>query len=238
VRVDPFRIQFLTVSLDSQVALTLVGLIVAGLLVGKAARQTGVGLGAGRWWDLVFAGVVGARLVWVATHANYFLRQPLQIVVIQDGGLSAVGAALAGVYWVWRFCRADDAPDWRRTVDLLAVGVLTACLFERVGCALTTCGSGPLSAQPWAMLRGDAWHTPLALAQVIALAAALTIAVETLRRPGAAFLTLLASLGLGELIAVAAGRGSVESALALAIIAGSYGAARSLARPRSRPASA
>ena len=84
MRLDPFRIQILTLSLDSQIVLTLVGLVVAGLVVRQAARHEGLGVSAGHWWDLVFAAVVGARLVWVITHAGYYLRQPLQAVVVLE----------------------------------------------------------------------------------------------------------------------------------------------------------
>src|SRR5262245_15112995 len=100
------------------------GLVVAGLLFRRAARQPGLGLSAGHWWDLVFAAVVGARLLWVLTHPAYYLRQPLQALVILDGGLYVTGLALGAVYWVWRLCRADDAPPWRAVVDLVALGVL------------------------------------------------------------------------------------------------------------------
>jgi hypothetical protein len=222
VRLDPLRVQILTLSLDSQTVLTIVGLVIAGLMLRQAARQAGAGLSAGHWWDLVFAAVVGARLVWVITHAEYFLRQPLQVVVILDGGLSATGLALGAVYWVWRLSRADDAPPWRSVVDLIAIGVLTTGLFERVGCALTTCGTGPTSALPWAILRGDAWHAPLALAQVIVLAVGLMVAAETLRMRGVAFVTILGALALAEVVAVWAGRPSADSAVALGILAAIY----------------
>jgi hypothetical protein len=93
---------------------------------------------------------------------------------------------------------------------------------DRVGCALTTCGTGPMSEHPWAVLRGNEWRAPLALAQVIVLAVALTVAAETFRMRGATFVTMLAGLVLAEVVAVPAGRTSAESAVALGVLAVSY----------------
>ncbi|WP_291990719.1 prolipoprotein diacylglyceryl transferase family protein [Luteitalea sp.] len=218
MRLDPFRIQILTLSLDSQIVLTLVGLVIAGVVFRQSARQAGFGLSTSHWWDLVFAAVVGGRLIWVVTHAEYYLRQPLQIVVILDGGLHAVGLALGAACWSWRFSRTGDAPPWRSVVDLVAIGILTTYLFERVGCALTTCGTGPASELPWAILRGDEWHTPMALEQVIVLAVVLIVAAETLRVRGAVFITILAAFTLAEGIAFVDGRPSVEGLVALAAL--------------------
>jgi prolipoprotein diacylglyceryltransferase len=129
VRLDPFRIQILTLSLDSQVVLLILGLFVAGLVVRQAARQAEINLGAGHWWDLVFTAVVGGRLVWVVAHADYYLRQPLQIVVILDGGVHATGLVLGAAYGTWRLASGDTTVPWRRVADLLALGVLTTFLF-------------------------------------------------------------------------------------------------------------
>jgi prolipoprotein diacylglyceryltransferase len=223
VRLDPFRIQVLTVSLDSQIVLTVFGLVVAGLLVRKAARQQGLDVSVGDWWDLVLYAVVGGRLLWVVGHPAYYLRQPLQSLVILDGGLSTAGLALGAAYWVWRHWRAvgpaTDTPSWRRVVDLVAVGVLTALLFERAGCALTTCGAGPASDLPWAMLRGDGWQMPLALEQVGVLAVALAVSTETLGRRGAAFATMLVALTLVALVELLAGRPVMEPVLVLGVLA-------------------
>lgn len=221
MRLDPFRVQVLTVSLDSQVVLTLVGLLVAGVVFRQAARQEGVQLTAGDWWDLVFSSVVGGRLAWIATHAEYYLRQPLQAGVILEGGLHTIGLALGAAYWIWRHRHPDELP-WRHVVDLVALGVLTAFLFERVGCVLTTCGTGPSSEVPWAILRGDQWYAPLALEQVVVLAVALIASVESLRMRGAAFITAIATLFLVELITFLAGRLLIESVMALTLLVALY----------------
>ena len=215
MRPDPFRIQLLTLSLDSQAVLTVVGLVAAAFVFRLAARRVSLDLRAGHWWDLVTVSAVGGRLLWVATHADYYLRQPLQVVVIVDGGLHPLGLALGAAYWVWRLGRPCEGIPWRLVVDIVAVGTLTTLLFERVGCALTTCGAGPASALPWALLRGAEWREPVALEQVFVLAIALAVSAEVLRVRGAAFATALAALALVELVAFATGSLSLEWTLAL-----------------------
>lgn len=216
---DPFRIQLLTLSLDSQAVLTVVGLVVTAFVFRLAARRLALDLRAGHWWDLVTVSVVGARLLWVVTHADYYLRQPLQVVVIVDGGLHPLGLALGAAYWVWRLGRADDrsgdSTPWRLAADLVAVGTLTTFLFERAGCALTTCGAGSASVLPWALQRGAEWREPVALEQVVVLAVALAVSVEALRVRGAAFAMALVALALIELVALAAGSFSLEWMLVL-----------------------
>jgi prolipoprotein diacylglyceryltransferase len=230
VRLDPFRIQVLTVSLDSQVVLTLVGLVVASVVFRQSARQQGLDLRAGDWWDLIFASVVGARLAWIVTHAEYYLRQPLQAVVVLDGGLHTIGLALGAAYWVWRHSQTQSPPR-QRVVDLVAIGVLTTFLFERAGCALTTCGTGPASELPWAILRGDQWYAPMALEQVVVLAVALIASVETLRIRGAAFAIALGALFLAETIAFLSGRPSVVDVVALTVLWVMYAMVSRLSMP-------
>jgi prolipoprotein diacylglyceryltransferase len=218
MRLDPFRIQVLTLSLDSQFVLILVGLAAAGWMFGKAARRHELDLGAGHWWDLAIYAAVGGRLLWIVGHPDYYLRQPLQAVVILDGGLSTVGLALGAGYWIWRSSRIENAAPWWLLVDLVAIAALTALLFERVGCALTTCGSGPVSQVPWAMLRGDAWQMPMALEQVAVLAVALAVGVEAMHRRRAAFATALVAWVLVETIELWAGRSVIEGVLTLAAL--------------------
>lgn len=233
MRLDPFRIQVLTVSLDSQAILTISGLVAAGLVFRQAARQSGLGLGAGDWWDIAIAAVLGARLLWVVTHPAYYLRQPLQVVVVLDGGLHPLGLALGAAYGVWRLGRPGGAAPWRLAADLAAIGILTTLLFERTGCALTMCGAGPPSDLPWALLRGHEWRAPVALGQVVVLAVALVASAELLRRRGAATSIALAALALSEVVALAAGTGSLEVLLAVGALAAAFLAAGRLARSRS-----
>lgn len=254
--VDPFRIQFLTVTLDSQVVLTLVGLVLAGLAFGQAARRDGLhAIGAGAWWDVATAAVIGARAVWVLTHLDYYLRGPLQALVVTDGGLHPVGLVLGAAYGTWRLgspsreregqrvvgtegtsslppgegqkasvdsgrgalSTTPDAAGWRRLVPLVALGTLVTFLFERTGCALTTCGGGPPTEVAWALVRGTELRQPVALYQVAVLASALLLVTEVPRVWARTLAITLTALALVEIISIAAGSRGVEGLVALTL---------------------
>ena len=215
MRPDPFRIQLLTLTLDSQAVLTVVGLLAAALVFRLAARREGLDLRAGHWLDLVTASLIGARLLWVATHVEYYLRQPPQILVIIDGGLHPLGLVLGAAYWIWRFVGSSQNMPWRALVDIVAIGALTTFLFERAGCALTTCGAGPQTELPWALYRGAELREPLALEQLIVIGATLALSVEFGRVRGAAFGMAWLAFGLVEYIGLVAGSSSLQGFVAI-----------------------
>ena len=222
---DPFRIQFLTVALDSQVVLTAVGLLVAGLAFGLAARRAGLpDLSAGAWWDVVTWAIVGGRALWVILHFDYYLRGPLQALVFTDGGLHPVGLVLGAGYAIWRLARQQPGGTRRQILECAAVAVLVTFLFERAGCALTTCGGGLPTDAPWALQRGDELRQPVALVQTIVLAGALLLATEVPRIAGRAFPVTVVALILVEILEVAwAGQG-MDALAALLLVGGSWAA--------------
>lgn len=231
---DPFRIQVLTLSLDSQAVLTLVGLVVAGLVFRLAAGHEGVDLRAGDWWDVVTWAIVGGRLVWVLTHPTYYLSAPLQTVVITDGGLHPVGLVLGAAYAVRRLRRRTPRSSWRLVVDLVALAAVVTLIFERAGCALTTCGGGALTDLPWALLRGDERRQPVALYQLVVLAPTLLIMADVRAVRGSGFWLAFGALGIIELLSLLLGSGSTGDVLALGAALALYlVAGRRAARSRS-----
>lgn len=219
---DPFRIQVLTLTLDSEAVLLIAGLAVAGVVFRLAARRAGLDLRIGDWWDVVVAAVVGARLLWVVTHADYYLRGPLQVVVITDGGLHPLGLVLGAAYALRGLRRRAAGASWRSLVDLIALAALATFLAERAGCALTTCGGGAPTDLPWALRRGEEWRQPLALYQVAILSAALLLAVRPRGPVGSTFAIGLVAFGLVELVAPLAGGGPPAGLLAVGAAAALY----------------
>lgn len=215
--IDPFRIQLLTLALDSRVVLTLVGFVVAGFTFRQAAQVGGLPhLTASTWWDIVTAAIVGARGLWVLTHWEYYLRGPLQVLVLTDGGLHPVGLVIGAAYAVWRLTRAERATGAGRTIlAVVAVATLVAAVLERTGCALTTCGDGSLTNVGWALQRGDALRHPVALYQVGILAGALVLATEVRRLARYAFPVALAGFALSEVVGFVWGNQGAEGITAL-----------------------
>jgi hypothetical protein len=153
----------------------------------------------------------------VATHLDYYLRGPLQVVVIIDGGLHPVGLVLGAAYWMRGLRRRAPQLSWRLVIELVALGTVIAFLLERTGCALTTCGAGPVSDLPWALQRGEEWRQPLALYQVVVLSIALLLITGVREVRGSAFGVAFAALTLVELISLALGARSMDGLVALGV---------------------
>jgi len=218
---DPFHLQLLTISLDSQIVLAAVGIVVAGALFGRAASQGGLPvLGASDWFNLVFVALVGSRGVWLATHLDYYLRAPLQLAAFTDGGLTAVGLVLGMSYGIWRLRRGESAVSWRTIVDLAASATLIALTWERAGCALTSCGAGPPADLAWALQRSDVLRQPVALYQVAILAPAALLASERRWQVGQRFWITLAAVAATTVVGEQWGNQSALDELVAELLAG------------------
>ncbi len=201
---DPFRLQVLTVSLDSQVVLAVLGVLVAGLVARDRAR--GLGWGPGGVWDASLSvatwGIVAGRLGWVATHLEYYLRAPLQVAALGDGGF-LFGTAVLGAGWaLWREGRALDLPA-EELGRIVAPAAAAAFLLDRAGCALTACGSGQAASVPWALVRSGVSLHPVGLYGVaLWLGAWLALWRWGRTAPAAvSWLALLAALALDRAVA-------------------------------------
>lgn len=213
---DPFRVQFLTVSLDSEVVLALVGVVVAGLLARDGFRR--LGRSTDGVWDMTlhiaFWTMAGARLGWIAMHLDYYGRAPLQVAAIGDGGfLFGTGVlAAAGLLWRQRRSLGLTWQDWGLVV---APAMAAALVLDRAGCALTACGAGQTSEVPWALVRSGASFHPVGLYSVAIWAAAWL----ALRRPPAplrheSWLVLLAAVTAERAVAWSVGRDGADGLLA------------------------
>lgn len=226
---DPLRLQFLTVSLDSEIVLALVGILVAGLVARDGARRLGLAPADG--WDVALDvaqwSVLGARLGWVLTHIGYYARAPVQVVAIGDGGLVFATGALAAV---WQLGRLRVRLGWT-AADLARVGapaIAAALLLDRVGCALTACGTGLPTSAPWALVRSGVAVHPVGLYGVVIwlLAWAALRSPALWRRPQLAWPVLLGCLLLDRATAWALGHDGVEGVLATAALLAAVAAAR------------
>src|SRR6266508_1217651 len=125
-------------------AISWYGLAVAtGILVGawlttrEAARK---GLPVEPIMDLMVwisvGGVVGARLLYVLDRWDFFVKNPFQILAINTGGLSIMGAilggALTGALLAWR-----RGLPIRRLFDTFAPGIVLGQAIGRFGCLFT-----------------------------------------------------------------------------------------------------
>lgn len=95
---------------------------------------------------LLGAGIIGARAVYVALNFNYYLSNPLEMVMFTHGGLSWFGGlifGLAAALAYFKFKRLDAYLMF----DLIAPFAALAQGIGRIGCFLNGCCFGKESAR-------------------------------------------------------------------------------------------
>ncbi len=82
------------------------GFLVAILVAGREAKR--LGLAEGHFFDLCFymliAAIVGSRLLFVLVDPGFFLKNPLKIFAIWEGGLVFHGGLIAALATAFFTC--------------------------------------------------------------------------------------------------------------------------------------
>lgn len=93
---------------------------------------------------IVVSGVIGGRIFYVLTNLGDYLRNPLEIIMLQHGGLSWFGGlmlgSIAGVIYV-----KNKKLPLLKILDLLAPFVALGQAIGRIGCLLNGCCFGKAS---------------------------------------------------------------------------------------------
>jgi phosphatidylglycerol:prolipoprotein diacylglycerol transferase len=142
---------WLPVPIYSYGVMLTTALVVGWFLAMRLASNDGIrqeDAGAIYMWTAVWA-IVGARLLYVITQPHEF-SGPIDVVMLNRGGLVAYGGLLGGFFASWYGC-------WRRKIELLrwadvsAPSVILGTAITRIGCLLFGCDYGKLSDVPWAI---------------------------------------------------------------------------------------
>jgi phosphatidylglycerol:prolipoprotein diacylglycerol transferase len=98
----------------------------------------------------LIAGVVGARLFFVIHYFDQFRDDPLNVFAIWNGGLELLGGVLLAIAVILFYIWYHKLP-MRHYLDVLAVGLMLALVFGRIGCLLNGCCYGKPTNLPWAV---------------------------------------------------------------------------------------
>jgi phosphatidylglycerol:prolipoprotein diacylglycerol transferase len=129
------------------------------------------------FWALI-AGVIGARLLYIALNWGYFQSNPRELVSLQVSGLTSFGGLIAGGFAVWIWCRQNSV-DFLRMLDVFTPAFLVGHIIGRIGCLMNGCcfGGECPAWLPWAIdIHGHTHHPAQAydsLMNVVALGAVL-----------------------------------------------------------------
>jgi phosphatidylglycerol:prolipoprotein diacylglycerol transferase len=90
------------------------------------------------------SGIIGARILYVVEHFKDYLGAPLEIIMIQHGGLSWFGGLIFGVLSGLIYLRIKKLPVLK-VLDIIAPYIALAQSIGRIGCYFNGCcyGSTP-----------------------------------------------------------------------------------------------
>jgi len=148
-----FKIPIIHVTIQSYGLMMVIGFLSAVSLIRHLSRNitpdprliTNAAL-----YSLI-AGVVGARLFYVVHHFDkYHGRHLLDISAIWQGGLELLGGVILAILVIFFYLLYHKLPI-RQYLDILAVGLLLALVFGRIGCFLVGDCFGKPTNLPWAV---------------------------------------------------------------------------------------
>jgi len=147
-----FEIPFIHLTVKSYGLMMVIGFLSAVFLIRRLSRNitpdpqliTNAAL-----YSLI-AGVAGARLFYVVHYFNTFRGHLLSVFAIWKGGLELLGGVLSAIAVIFFYLRRQKLPI-RRYLDILAVALMLALVFGRIGCFLNGCCFGKPTKLPWAV---------------------------------------------------------------------------------------
>jgi phosphatidylglycerol:prolipoprotein diacylglycerol transferase len=102
-------------------------------------------------FNLAFAvfifGVLGARIFYVVENLKYYLSNPLEVIMLQRGGLSWFGGFILGASYGILYLRARRLSVYK-TLDLIIPFLALGQAIGRIGCLLNGCCFGRSSPIP------------------------------------------------------------------------------------------
>ncbi|RPI37853.1 MAG: prolipoprotein diacylglyceryl transferase [Nitrospiraceae bacterium] len=99
----------------------------------------------------LIAGIIGARLFFIATEWQHFSENPLDMVKIWEGGLVFYGGVLFAVPTIIWYAKKNMLPLWQ-TADIWAPSIAIGHAIGRLGCFCAGCCYGrPADGLPWAV---------------------------------------------------------------------------------------
>ncbi len=157
----PVLFNFHSLTLYSYGFFVALGVLAAIFFARHEARRTGVD--PDQIMDICFyavvAAIVGSRLFYVATNFAYFMREPLDIFKIWQGGLVFYGGFIGALLVAVIFVKKYRLP-LGKTADIAAMAIPLGHFFGRIGCFFAGCCYGKICELPWAIT----FHHPESLA--------------------------------------------------------------------------
>ncbi len=147
-----FKIPFIHLTVPSYGPMLVIGFLSAVYVIRRLSRDitpdpimiTNASLYA------LIAGVIGARVFYVLHHFDSFRGDLMGVFKIWQGGIELLGGVLSTIPVIVLYLRYHKLPV-RRYLDILAIGLMLALGFGRIGCFFNGCCYGKPADLPWAV---------------------------------------------------------------------------------------
>ncbi|MFZ2147841.1 MAG: prolipoprotein diacylglyceryl transferase [Sedimentisphaerales bacterium] len=147
-----FEIPYIHVTLKSYGLMMVIGFLAAVYLIRRLSRNitpdpqliTNAAL-----YSLI-GGVVGARLFYVIHYFEHFKGNLASVFAVWYGGLELLGGVILAITIIFFYLLYHKLPI-RHYLDILAIGLMLALAFGRIGCFLNGCCFGRPTELPWAV---------------------------------------------------------------------------------------
>ncbi len=90
------------------------------------------------------SGIIGARLLYIIENINYYLKEPLEVIMLSRGGLSWFGGLILGVISGTIYLKKKKLSIYR-ILDLMSPFVALGQAIGRIGCLLNGCCFGKIT---------------------------------------------------------------------------------------------
>lgn len=91
------------------------------------------------------SGIIGARVFYITENLDYYIRNPLEIIMLQYGGLSWFGGLILGSFTGIVYLKKKKLALYR-VLDLVSPFVALGQAIGRIGCLLNGCCFGKESS--------------------------------------------------------------------------------------------
>ena len=112
----------------------LLAIIIGGLIVFKESKKKDMSVD--EITDILFYGILfgilGARLYYVLFNLSYYLKYPIEIIKIWNGGLAIHGGIIAGLIFLYFYTKKNKRNIFLLT-DIMSVGLIIAQAIGRWG---------------------------------------------------------------------------------------------------------
>jgi len=97
---------------------------------------------------VIISAIIGARLFYVLGQPEYFLASPVEIIMLQNGGLVFLGGLLLSILTIIIYARVKALPVLK-LLDAITPGTILGYCIGRIGCFLNGCCFGLPTKLPW-----------------------------------------------------------------------------------------